>query len=147
MITIRQIAREAGVSVGTVSNVLNENGNVTEATRARVQEVIQRHHYQPSRVARSLSTHRTGTLGLIVSNISNPFSSELARGAIETAQKANHGLLVLGAAPDGLDLLAQVNTLVHQWVDGILITSEPLPDAKLSQLACNNTPLVMRDSA
>lgn len=147
MATIRQIAREAGVSVGTVSNVLNENGNVTSATRERVRKVIQRHNYRPNPVARSLSTRRTGTLGLIVSNISNPFSSELARGAIETAQQAGHGLLVLGAAPDGLDLAEQVNTLVQQWVDGILITSEPLPENKLSQLVCRDTPLVMMDYA
>jgi LacI family transcriptional regulator len=147
MATIRQIAREAGVSVGTVSNVLNDNNNVALATRERVQQVIRRHNFRPSKVARSLSTHRTGTLGLIVSNISNPFSSELARGAIEAAQTAGHGLLVLGAAPDGLDLPAQVDTLVRQWVDGILITSEPLPDYKLSQLPCGNTPLVMMDYA
>ncbi len=147
MTTIRQIAREAGVSVGTVSNVLNENENVALATRERVQLVIQQHNYRPSHVARSLSTRRTGTLGLIVSNISNPFSSELARGAIETAQQAGHGLLVLGAAPDGLDLPTQVETLVHQWVDGILITSDPLPDSRLSQLPCGDTPLVMMDYA
>ena len=145
MTTIRQIAREAGVSVGTVSNVLNDNANVAWATRERVQTVIQQHNYRPSNVARSLSTRRTSTLGLIVSNISNPFSSELARGAIETAQKAGHGLLVMGAAPDGLDLPTQVDTLVQQWVDGILITSEPLPDSRLSQLPCGDTPLVMMD--
>jgi DNA-binding LacI/PurR family transcriptional regulator len=147
MATIKQIAREAGVSVGTVSNVLNENNNVALATRERVQLVIRRHNFRPSKVARSLSTHRTGTLGLIVSNISNPFSSELARGAIETAQTSGHGLLVLGAAPDGLDLPTQVDTLVRQWVDGILITSEPLPDSKLCQLPCGSTPLVMMDYA
>ncbi|CAN5630171.1 ribose operon transcriptional repressor RbsR [soil metagenome] len=145
MTTIRQIAREAGVSVGTVSNVLNDNDNVALATRERVQLVIQQHNYRPSNVARSLSTRRTGTLGLIVSNISNPFSSELARGAIETAQQASHGLLVLGAAPDGLDLPTQVETLVRQWVDGILITSEPLADSRISQLPCGDTPLVMMD--
>ena len=147
MATIRQIAREAGVSVGTVSNVLNGNDNVALVTRERVRAVIQQHNYQPSNVARSLSTHRTGTLGLIVSNISNPFSSELARGAIETAQESGHGLLVLGAAPDGHDLPRQVDTLVRQWVDGILITSDPLPDNRLSQLACGDTPLVMMDYA
>jgi LacI family transcriptional regulator len=147
MATIKQIAREAGVSVGTVSNVLNDHNNVAPATRERVLRVIRQHNFRPSKVARSLSTHRTGTLGLIVSNISNPFSSELARGAIETAQTAGQGLLVLGAAPDGLDLPTQVDTLVHQWVDGILITSEPLPDGKLNQLPCGNTPLVMMDYA
>ena len=147
MATIRQIAREAGVSVGTVSNVLNNNNNVALATRERVQMVIRRHNFRPSTVARSLSTHRTGMLGLIVSNISNPFSSELARGAIESAQRAGHGLLVLGAAADGLDLPTQVDTLVHQWVDGILITSEPLPEHKLNQLPCGNTPLFMMDCA
>jgi LacI family transcriptional regulator len=145
MATIRQIAREAGVSVGTVSNVLNKNGNVTAETRERVLTVIRRHNYRPSTVARSLSTRRTGTLGLIISNISNPFSSELARGAIEMAQEAGHGLLVLGAAPDGLDLAEQVDTLVRQWVDGILITSEPLPAYKMRQLVCPETLLVMMD--
>lgn len=145
MTNIRQIAREAGVSVGTVSNVLNNRTNVTNETRKRVLEVIQRYNYHPSAVARSLSTRQTGTLGLVVSNISNPFFSSLAQGAMQTAQKRGCGLLVLGTSHDAHDLPDQVEVLTRQWVDGILIATEPLPERALKNLGSGDTPLVLMD--
>jgi LacI family transcriptional regulator len=145
MVTIRDIAREAGVSVGTVSNVLNGRDNVTEVTRARVHEVITRYGYRPSAVARGLSTGNTVTLGLIVSNILNPFASSFASGAIEAAQGAGYGLMVMGASHDSHDLSQQVDILVRQWVDGIVIATEPLPERILRQIPFGDTPLVMMD--
>ena len=145
MTTIRQIAREAGVSVGTVSNVLNDPSVVSPATRERVLEVMRQHNYRPSAIARSLATGRTRTFGLIVTNIFNPFTAGLVQGASEAAREMGCSVLIVNATLEGLDVPGQVDTLVHQWVDGIFLASQPLPDAIYSQLPFGKTPVVIMD--
>jgi LacI family transcriptional regulator len=145
MPTIAEIARAAGVSVGTVSNVLNDRPCVAEETRARVLAVMRRLHYRPSAPARSLASRRSRTIGLIVSNIANPFFSELAQGAIEAARALGVSLLVAGAAHDASDVPQHINTLLEQWVDGIFLAAQPLPPEVLAGLRFGNTPLVVMD--
>ena len=72
-ITIKDIATYAGVSVGTVSKVLNDRGNVTEDLRFRVQAVIEKLNYRPSALARGMKIHKTHTIGLIIPKIINTF--------------------------------------------------------------------------
>lgn len=145
MVTIRQIAREAGVSVGTVSNVINNVDRVAPETRARVLEIIRRYNYRPSAIARSLSTRRTRTIGLVISNITNPFFTDLAQGAIEAAQSCGCGLLVVGAAHDAHDLPEQIQVLIHHWVDGLFIATQPFSTEVWTQLEFSETPLVIMD--
>jgi len=83
MVTIRQIAREASVSVGTVSNVLNNPSFVSDETRERVLRVIRHHNYRPSAVARGLATRQTRLFGLIVSSIFNPFTGEVVEAPVK----------------------------------------------------------------
>ena len=145
MPTIRQIAHEAGVSVGTVSNVLNNPSCVSKETRERVLEVIRKHAYRPSAVAQSLATRRTRTIGLIVSSVSNPFFGELVQGASETAPDLGCSLVMASAAYDGHDVPRHVDTLVRQWVDGIFLAAQPLPEGMFAELAFGDTPLVIMD--
>lgn len=74
MVTIRDVAKEAGVSVATVSRVLNSTGYVKEDTRVRVMNTIQRLNYSPNEVARSLYTRESRLIGLLLPDITNPFS-------------------------------------------------------------------------
>lgn len=145
MATIRQIAREAGVSVGTVSNVLNGYEHISDDARARVMAVVKRHDYRPNAIARSLSTRRTGMLGLIISLNPTPFYNDLAQGAIEAAQEAGARLLVVAVRYDAADLLDQVDGLARQWVGGIFIATQPVPQAALGRLSAGDTRLVVMD--
>src|SRR3954452_2776429 len=95
MPTIRDVARRAGVSVGTVSHVLTGSGSVGKARRERVLAAIRELHYQPNSVARSLKTRQTKMLGAIVSDITNPFYPHLVRGAEDAALKRNYILITL----------------------------------------------------
>lgn len=145
MATIREIARESGVSVGTVSNVLNNRRCVSDGLRKRVIEVIELHKYRPNAIARSLSTRKTRTLGLIISLNQTPFYTDLAQGAIEAASIANCSLSVVATAYDGHDLPEQLDVLTHQWVDGIFIAIQPVIDTFFERIIVGNTPLVVMD--
>lgn len=71
--TIYDVAREAGVSIATVSKVLNNSGRISSKTREKVTQVMEELNYQPSLVASALTSRRTGTIGLMIPDIANPF--------------------------------------------------------------------------
>src|SRR5688500_12293593 len=95
--TIRAVAREAGVSVTTVSRVLNDSGPVKDATRIRIREAAQRLHFSPNTTARSLSTRRTNTLGVLLPDVYGEFYSEVIRGIDQTARRHGFHVLISGA--------------------------------------------------
>ena len=143
MATIREIAREADVSVGTVSNVLNNPEAVSVATRQRVLDVISAHNYRPNTIARSLATGQTLAIGLIISSITNPFFAELAAGVLEAAQAANCPVLIAESGHDSRDLSRRVDRLVQQRVDGILLASPPPAEAGSASRNLGATPVVV----
>src|SRR6478736_10243924 len=89
-ITIYDVAREASVSMATVSRVVNGNPNVKPATRKKVLEVIERLEYRPNAVARGLASKKTTTVGVIIPDISNNLYAELARGIEDIATMYNY---------------------------------------------------------
>lgn len=91
-VTIAEVAREAGVSLQTVSRAINKKGETSEETRQRVSEVIQRLGYRPKNLARGLVTHKTLTFGLAVPGIASRLFAEIAGGADDTAHTAGYGL-------------------------------------------------------
>lgn len=93
-VTIVQIARESGVSIATVSRVLNGTAPVSEATRSRVNEVIQRYHYTPNAFARSLINQQSMTIGIIMPDISNPYFSAMFSEFEHAAQDAGYSVLL-----------------------------------------------------
>jgi LacI family transcriptional regulator len=98
-VTVADIAREAGVSMMTVSRVINHKGDVSAATRQRVQEIVDRLNYRPSSIARGLATQHSGTLGLVVPDISNPFFAEVARGAEHIAYAEGYNIFLCNICP------------------------------------------------
>jgi LacI family transcriptional regulator, galactose operon repressor len=120
-VTIRDVAREAGVSAMTVSRVINGAASVDPATRARVEQAIGRLGYVPSRLARGLSARRTGTLALIVPDVANPFFTLIVRGAEDVARRAGYRLLLCDTRSD-LELEREViEEMIAHRVEGILI--------------------------
>jgi len=83
---MRDVAERAGVSIKTVSRVVNEQGEISEATRQSVLAVIKELRYRPNLLARGLVTQRTNTIGLVIGDITNPFFSEVSRGVQDVAR-------------------------------------------------------------
>ena len=125
-VTMADVAREAGVSVMTVSRVVNHKGEVSDTTRQRVQEVIDRLGYSPSTIARGLVTKRTGTLGLIVPDSANPFFSEVARGAEHIAYAHGYNVFLCNTEESIERELDVLQLLKGKRVDGVLLCSSRL---------------------
>lgn len=122
MATQRELARLAGVSAGTVSNVISGSAKVSEAARRKVLDAIQVLNYRPNLIARSLKTNRTHTLGIVVPDITIPFFPKIVRGAESAARERDYFLVVLdsqGSHELEIDMMA----LLRQRVDGILLVT------------------------
>lgn len=121
-ITIRDIAREAGVSRTTVSRVLNDSGYVKEETRQKVEEAISKLNYSPNAIARSLSTSKTNTIGVVVPEINNPFFGEIVSGISQEADKAGLNIILYNTDNKEHKELKALQLLKEQRIQGILIT-------------------------
>lgn len=145
MVTIKDVAREAGVSVATVSRVFTGSGPVSEATHRRVSEVGARLGYVPHGAARSLITSRTSTIGVLLPDLYGEFFSEVIRGIDQTAQRHNYHLLVSSAHQRQSAIEAALRSMRGR-VDGLILMS-PDSDARpaVAQLP-PNFPIVFLNS-
>src|SRR5574337_215359 len=131
MTTAKDVAREAGVSMMTVSRVLTGNGYVSDRTRTKVELAVQKLGYVRNQIASSLATGLTMSLGMIVPDISAAHFSEIAFGAETTATKAGY-ILTLCNTNGILDQEKHALSFLHQSrVDGIIIAGARLPDSEL----------------
>jgi LacI family transcriptional regulator len=120
--SIYDVAREAHVSVFTVSAVVNDKQHVGKKLRERVEAAIRKLNYRPNLIARSLAKRRTHTIGMIVPDIANPFFPMVVRGAEDAAQKLGYNLLLCNS-DDSLDKEeSSIELLLSKRVDGILLT-------------------------
>ncbi|KUH40470.1 LacI family transcriptional regulator [Streptomyces kanasensis] len=123
---IKDVAREAGVSVGTVSNVINRPDRVSDEVRARVHAAIRSLGYVRSESARQLRAGRSRMLGLLVMDTANPFFAALARGAEDVARRADLGVMVCNSAEDVSAEESYVSLFAEQRVRGALLaTTDP----------------------
>ncbi len=122
MVTIRDVARTAGVSVATVSRVHNGSRLVVEATRRRVRAVATRLGYLPHAAARTLSTNKTSTVGVLLPDLYGEFYSELIRGIDHTAQRHGYHLL-LASSHNDKQAIAAVLQSMRGRVDGLIVMS------------------------
>jgi len=122
MATIYDVAKEAHVSLATVSAVVNESAYVSPALKTRVAGAILKLGYQPNLLARSLATQRTHTLGMIVPNIANPFWPEVVRGVEDAAHAAGYTLLLASSDDDRAKEAVYLRLFLAKRVDGVLLT-------------------------
>lgn len=123
-ITIKDIARLAGVSTATVSMVVNKKDDrITESTRAKVLEVIKANGYVPNRVASSMVTKQTKTIGLIIPDIANPFFPEIARGVEDKANAEGYTVILCNSDNQLSKEDAYIEMLQEKMVDGIIFTA------------------------
>jgi LacI family transcriptional regulator len=149
-VTIKDVAQAAGVSVTTVSNVLNDRTEaMTGATLQRIQETIQALDYRPNKVARSLVTKQTTTIGVIIVEIETPLFLQALSIIEPIARAANHNILLCTAAHDLHDEAQTVELLLEKQVDGIIFlsTSVYATDSYLSHLSSSAPPVVLINRA
>lgn len=120
-VNIYKIASEAGVSPATVSRVMSNNARVSKEKRERVEEVIKKYDFKPSMLARSLSTAKTNTIGLIIADISSPFYATVAAECERIADERGYMLLILSSLSNSEKEKRQLMKLYEQQVGAILI--------------------------
>lgn len=147
MATIRDVAKLAGVSVATVSRVLNKNGYVNKETEQKVMKAIEQLHYQPNAVARGLAGKQTGTIALILPDISNPFFPEIARGVEDVAQRHGYTVILCNSDDQGHKERSYIEVLKKKYIDGIIFASNTLGEDDLEKMRRNDIPLVVLDRA
>lgn len=145
-VTIKDVAREAGVSVASVSRALNGSGGVTAETEQRIRAVANRLRYVPHSAARSLITRRTHTIGALLPDLYGEFFSELIRG-IDLAARARGLHLLVSSAHDGVEEAAAALRAMRGRVDGMLILSSRADQKFLHANLPEGLPTVLLNSA
>ena len=145
MATIRDVARSAGVSAGTVSNVLNRPSYVSAGVRERVLTAIAELDFTPSVSARKFRPGRERTLGLAVADLGNPFFIDVTLGAEAEAKLLGVGVVIVHNGLDPVREEQNLNVLTQQRVHGIIITPVEEENSRLEQLAEQGVPIVYVD--
>lgn len=145
-VTIYDVAREAGVSMATVSRVVNNNPNVKPATREKVSEVIKRLKYRPNAVARGLASKRTTTIGVIIPDVTNLYFSTLARGIDDIASMYKYNIILANSDGDPRKEVKVFQTLLAQQVDGVILMGHNISQAMRDEIDRTDTPIVMAGS-
>lgn len=133
MATIHDVAREAGVSIATVSRSLNGRARVSEKTRARVLEVAAALEFHPNRAARGLVTGKLGNVGVLVPDLTNPFFTPILAGIEEVAQSRDMGVFVADTRED-VDAEGRLITRLSQQVDGVVLVASRMDEVDLLDL-------------
>lgn len=144
-VTIHDVARLAGVSVGTVSNVLNNPDIVASATRERVLDAIKRTDFVRSEAAHQLRVGKSRTIGVVVLDIANPFFTEMVRGAEHVLREQGYVLMLCSSDESAEREQRYVHVLEEHRVDGLLITPVARDLTSIALLAAHGIPTVLLD--
>ncbi|MFJ5901849.1 LacI family DNA-binding transcriptional regulator [Streptomyces sp. NPDC093064] len=142
MVTIKDVAARAGVALGTASRVLSGSSQTSADSRARVLAAAAELGYVANGPARSLRRARTDVLGLLVSDIRNPFFSELAHAAEQEARQHGYTVLLANANEDPEQADAYLQTFAAQRIDGLLFAPQSAVSPQLAATLASGLPLV-----
>ncbi|BCQ27602.1 substrate-binding domain-containing protein (plasmid) [Caballeronia sp. NK8] len=143
MPTLNEVARRAGVTSATVSNVLRNRGRVGEETRRRVLEAVAALDYRPHLTARALAEGRAPTLALMVSSIANPFYPEFALAVERAARESGHFVIICNTNEDPLAGRAILQQIAGTLSEGVLVMNANLDFDDLHTTQANGTPVVL----
>ncbi|MEZ2305190.1 LacI family DNA-binding transcriptional regulator [Paraburkholderia sp. RCC_158] len=143
MPTLSEVARHAGVTPATVSNVLRNRGRVGEATRQRVLKAVDALGYRPHLAARALAEGRAPTLALMVSSIANPFYPEFALAVERAARTSGHFVIICNTNEDPVTGRAYLDQIAGTLSEGVLVTNANLELADLHVTESRGTPVVL----
>jgi len=145
MSTIGDVAKRAGVSAMTVSRVINNSGYISPDTRMRVERAIAELGYVPNALARSLRFKKTKTIALILTDITNPFFTTVARGVEDTASKHGFSVIFCNTDESESEEAQYLNVLLQRQVDGILLVPARNSMDSVAALQDHGTPVVILD--
>lgn len=146
-VSLKDIAKEVGVSTALVSYVLNnlKEGRISKEISQKIREVAAQLNYRPNQIAKSLKTSKTFTIGLIVADISNPFSSSLARIVEDEAGKFNY-TVIFGSSDENAQKFRKIlDTLLNRQVDGLIISPPEQSEPLIHDLLKQEIPFVLLD--
>lgn len=133
--SIKDVSKHAGVSVATVSRVLNNKGYVSEETRKKVEQAIETLDYKPNEVARSLFKKQSKTIGLMVPTIMNPFFPELARAVEDVASTLGYNIILCNTDDNPKKEQHYLDVLLQKYVDGIIVSSNNFKAEQIEKLS------------
>jgi len=144
-VRIKDVAEYAGVSTATVSHVVNKTRFVSEETRRKVLEAIEVLNYQPSAIARGLATNATCTIGLIISDITNPFFTAVARGVEDKINRHGYHTILSNTDEDPEREDEYLRLLSARQIDGLIIAPARIHSDRLIQMSDSGMPIVLID--
>jgi len=145
-VTMKDIAEMAGVSKATVSMVLNKkDASISDITRNNILKIAKEMFYIPNSIARSLSTKKSGTIGIILPDITNPFFSEMARAVEDEAESLEYNLMICNTDNDIHKEEKYIQLLISKLIDGIIFMSGGKSNENITLLKKNNVPFVLVD--
>ncbi|MEX1336285.1 MAG: LacI family DNA-binding transcriptional regulator, partial [Candidatus Limnocylindrales bacterium] len=145
MTTIRDVAERAGVSITTVSHVVNGTRKVEPATAARVETAIDELGYRPNALARSMRRGTTHTVGVVVPDIANPFFGDLARSLEDHMFEAGYSAIICNSDGDVEKEARYLEVLLSKQVDGLLLVAASQPSQGLLEIVEHGTPTIVVD--
>ncbi|NBI30688.1 catabolite control protein A [Chengkuizengella marina] len=142
-VTIYDVARESGVSMATVSRVVNNNPNVKPQTRKKVFDAIEKLGYRPNAVARGLASKKTTTVGVVIPDISNTIFSEVARGVEDIANMYRYNIILCNSDKKKEKEIQVINTLLEKQVDGLLFMGGTVTEDHIHAFKTASVPIVL----
>jgi LacI family transcriptional regulator len=142
--TVKDIAREANVSVATVSKIINNKiGGYSEETKAKVLKIVEEQGYEMNAIARGLATKSTRILGVLMPNVATSVYAEVLDGIEDIAHQNGYSVMICNTGMEGVRTVQYLKTLLSNQVDGIIYMSLPLTDEYFEIIARMNTPCVL----
>ena len=133
-VTIYEVAKASGVSLATVSRVINNQGNVTEATRQKVEATIAKLGYKPSGVAQALATNKSTNIGVVIPSANYVYISNFLNGITEVAKEKGFTLSLFATSHSREDALRMVEKVIRSHVDGAIIFDDELDEEDVAKL-------------
>ena len=143
--TMKDIARDLGVSVVTVSKVLRNHSDISAETRKRVLLRMKELHYQPNPAARALVTGRTNLIGLIVPDLVHPFFAEVAKGISSSLRSQQYSLIIASSEEDASLERREINQMLARRVDALILASTQSSPETVRRIQDQNLPYVLLD--
>lgn len=142
-VTIYDVAKEAGVSLATVSRVINGSNVVKGGTRERVQAAVDKLGYKPNAIAQGLALQKSTTIGLVVPEASFTYTGQIINGLIDVAKIYNYNIMLHTITAGITDISSVIEDIIKSHVDGVVIYNDKLKVEEVTELSKYNIPIVM----
>ena len=145
-VTIYQVAQAAGVSLATVSRVINKQGSVTPTTRKKVEDTIHALGYTPSGLAQALATNRSTNIGVVIPSANYVYIANLLNGITEVAKEKGFLLTLFATSHSREEALSMIEKVITAHVDGAIIFDDQLGPEDVKKIASYNVPSIVIDN-